>query len=87
MGLTAAAAVSGVVVLVIMMIALDRRGQRASFWMARIRPDKYARAYREAIRVETGRPGRLAGLWQGLWIAALICAGLAILTLFVARGG
>lgn len=87
MGLTVASALSGVVVLIVMMIGLDRRGQKTSFWMARIRPDKYARAYREAIRGETGRPGRLADLWQGLWITALICAGLAVLTLLTARAG
>jgi hypothetical protein len=79
MGLTVAAALSGVVVLIIMMVALDRRGQKTSLWMARVRPDKYVRAYREAIRAERGRPGRLAGLWKGLWIAALVFAAAALL--------
>lgn len=78
MGLTVAAALSGVVVLMIMMVALDRRGQKTRFWMARVRPDKHARAYREAIRAERGRPGRLAYLWQGLWIAALVIAAAAL---------
>ncbi|GEM_PF-526642 len=87
MGLTVAAAFGGVVILIVMMAALDRRGRKTSFWLARIRPDRYAAEYREAIRAETGRPGRLADAWQGLWIAALALAALAILFRVVAAKG
>jgi hypothetical protein len=79
MALTAAAAIAGVAILIVMMAALDRRGRKTSFWLARVRPDRYAAAYREAIRAETGRPGRLADIWQGLWIATLVLAALALL--------
>lgn len=85
MGLTVAVALSGVVVLVAMMAALDRRGKRTSFWDARIRPGKYVRAYREEIRAETGRPGRLADLWQGLMVATLVLAFLSLVAVLLTR--
>jgi len=74
-GLAVLAALSNVVILIMIMAALDRRGYPTNMLLARIYTFKYLTAYKEATRKETGKTGRLYGLWiftiNLAWAAAL----------------
>jgi len=74
LGLGVAAVLASVVSLILVMAALDRRGMRTNMLEARIRPWKYLKAYKEATQKETGKPGRLYGLWTVMINLALILA-------------
>ncbi len=62
-GMAILAVISNVVILILIMAALDRRGMKTNMLVARICPWKYLSAYKEATQKETGKPGRLYGLW------------------------
>lgn len=74
-GAAVAAALANVVCLILIMAALDRRGQKTNVFQARIYFFKYLSAYKEATRRETGKPGLLFYLWiisiNLAWVAAL----------------
>jgi len=61
LGLGAAAALVHVASYIMIMAALDRRGYKTSFFLARIYFGRYLRAYKEATVKETGKPGPLYG--------------------------
>jgi len=73
------AALSHVVILILIMAALDRRGLKTNPLLARIYVFKYVKAYKEATIKETGRPGPLFGLWVYTILAALVAAVAGIL--------
>ena len=75
----AAAALSNVVILILIMAGLDRRGMKTNMLVARIRPWKYLTAYKEATQKETGKPGPLYGLSILTINLALLLALTAIL--------
>jgi hypothetical protein len=79
LALGVAAALSNVVILILIMAALDRRGMRTNMLEARIRPWKYLKAYKEATQKETGKPGPLYGLSILTINLALLLALAAIL--------
>jgi hypothetical protein len=63
LGLAAAAALLNVVISILIMAALDRRGHKTNILLARLFIFKYLSAYKEATRRETGKPGLLFYLW------------------------
>jgi len=67
-----------VTALILMMSALDRRGMKTNFLLARIYPFKYASQYKEVTRKETGKTGVLYPLWTGSIIVALAAALAAV---------
>ncbi|MBN2409100.1 MAG: hypothetical protein JXE07_05130 [Candidatus Aminicenantes bacterium] len=81
-GLAAAAVVANVVILILIMAALDRRGHETNILLARLYIFKYISAYKEATRKETGKPGRL----YGLWILTINLALVLALAGFLSRG-
>jgi hypothetical protein len=68
----AAAALSNVVILILIMAGLDRRGMKTNMLVARIRPWKYLAAYKEATQKETGKPGPL-------YVLSILTINLALL--------
>lgn len=68
-----------VVIMILIMAALDRRGQKTNPLLARIYVFKYVRAYKEATIKETGRPGPLYGLWIYTILGALVAVVASIL--------
>ncbi len=72
------ATVVHVTALILMMFALDRRGMKTNFFLARIFAFKYASQYKEATRKETGKTGILYPLWIGSIIVALAAALAAV---------
>jgi hypothetical protein len=58
-GLAIAAVFANVVTLILIMAALDRRGQKTNILLARIYFFKYVSAYKEVKRKEFGKPGLL----------------------------
>lgn len=74
-GAAIAAVLANVVCLILIMAALDRRGQKTNVFQARIYFFRYLSAYKEATRRETGQPGLLFYLWiisiNLAWVAAL----------------
>lgn len=80
LGLTLAAGATHVVSLILIMAALDRRGQRTGMFLARIHFYKYLAAYRETTRKETGKTGPLYLLWNLSIILALVFAAAAALS-------
>ncbi len=72
------ATVVHVTALILMMSALDRRGMKTNFFLARIYAFKYVSRYREVTRKETGRTGVLYHLWTGALIVAALSALAAI---------
>ena len=58
------AVLTNVVILIMIMAALDRRGIKTNMLVARIYPFKYLSAYKETTQKETGKPGRLHGFWM-----------------------
>ena len=79
-GLTLAAAVINVVILILIMAALDRRGHKTNMLLARIYTYKYLKAYKEATQQETGRTGPLYGLWILTITLALLLAVAGVLS-------
>jgi len=65
LGLALLAVLSNVVISILIMAALDRRGQKTNILLARLHIFKYLSAYKEATRKETGKPGLLFYLWVG----------------------
>jgi hypothetical protein len=61
-GIALLAVVSNVIILILIMAALDRRGFKTNVLPARLYTFKYLSAYKEATREESGKPGRLYGL-------------------------
>ncbi len=78
-GLAILAVLSNVVILIMIMAALDRRGMKTNMLVARLRPWKYPTAYKEATQKETGKPGPLYGLSILTINLALLLALAAIL--------
>ena len=62
-GLTLLSGAANVVIFILAMAALDRRGYKTSMLLARIFTFKYLTAYKEATQKEAGKPGPLYGLW------------------------
>jgi hypothetical protein len=62
-GIGVLAVLSNVVIWILIMAALDRRGYKTSILWARLLIFKYLSAYKEATRKETGKPGLLFYLW------------------------
>jgi hypothetical protein len=62
-GLTLLSGVANVVIFILAMAALDRRGYKTSMLLARIFTFRYLTDYKEATQKETGKPGPLYGLW------------------------
>ena len=79
LGLTVAAVVTLVTSFVMIMAALDRRGIKTNILMAGFRFFKYLKAYKEATKKETGKPGLLYGLCIQAIVLALIFAVAAII--------
>jgi len=71
LGIGALAVLSNVVIWILIMAALDRRGYKTNIMWARLLFFKYLSAYKEATRRETGKPGLLFYLWIGsIFVAA-----------------
>jgi hypothetical protein len=79
LGIAVLAVLSNVVILILIMAALDRRGMKTNMLVARIFPWKYLTAYKEAAQKETGKPGPLYGLSILTINLALLLALAAIL--------
>lgn len=74
LGIAVLAILTNVVILILIMAALDRRGYKTNMLLARIYMFKYLSAYKEATRKETGKPGRLYSLWVFTIILAAAAA-------------
>ena len=74
LGLAVLTVISNVVILILIMAGLDRRGHKTNMLLARIYTFKYLSAYKEATRKETGKPGPLYGLWIFTMIQAVTAA-------------
>jgi hypothetical protein len=72
------ATVVHVTALILMMSALDRRGMKTNFLLARIFAFKYISQYKEVTRKETGKTGVLYSLWIGSIIVAVAAALAAV---------
>jgi len=81
LGLAVLAILTNVVILILIMAALDRRGYKTNVLLSRIYIFKYLSAYKQATRKETGKPGRL----YILWIFTIILAAAAALAGFLCR--
>lgn len=71
------AALLNVAILIMILAALNRRGMKTNMLLVRINPWKYLTAYKEATQKETGKTGRLYGLWAftiNLALAAAVAA-------------
>jgi hypothetical protein len=83
LGLGAAAALVHVASYIMIMAALDRRGYKTNFFLARIYFGRYLRAYREATLKETGRPGPLYGI---CFLAIVLALAFVIAGILSPRG-
>jgi len=83
LGLGVLAAVLNVAILILIMAWLDHRGYKTNILLARIFTFKYLAAYKEATKKETGRTGRLYGLWE---LTLILMIGLAIAGFLCPRG-
>jgi len=63
LGLGGLAVLSNVVIWILIIAELDRRGYKTNILWARFLIFKYLSAYKEATRTETGKPGLLFYLW------------------------
>lgn len=79
LGLAVAAVLTNVVIFILIMAALDRRGYKTNILLSRIYWFKYLSAYKQATRKETGKPGRLYGLSVFTIILAVVAAVAGIL--------
>jgi len=82
LGLAVLAAFSNVAILILIMAALDRRGNKTNIIWARLHIFRYLSAYKEATRKETGKPGLLFYLW----IVSINVAALAFLAAVLNAG-
>ena len=74
LGLAVLAILSNVVILVMIMASLDRRGHKTNILLSRLYTFKYLSAYRNVTRKETGKPGPLSDLWIFTVILAVVAA-------------
>jgi hypothetical protein len=74
LGLGVLAILANVAILVMIMAALDRRGQKTNMLLARIYTFKYLSAYKDVTRKENGKPGPLYDLWIFTIILAVVAA-------------
>jgi hypothetical protein len=81
-GIAVLAVLSNVVILILIMAALDRRGHKTNMLLARLYTFKYLSAYKEATQKESGKPGRL----YGFWIFTINLALVAVLAGLLFRG-
>lgn len=65
LGIGVLAVLLNVVIWILIMASLDRRGYKTNILWARFLIFKYLSAYKEATRRETGKPGLLFYLWIG----------------------
>ncbi len=72
-----------VAITILIMAWLDRRGHKTNILLARVFMFKYLAAYKEATHRETGRTGRLYGLWL---LTVNLAAALAVAGLLCPRG-
>lgn len=79
LGIGVLAVLSSVVIWILIMAALDRRGYKTNILWARFLIFKYLSAYKEATRRETGKPGLLFYLW----IVTINVAAVAFLALLL----
>jgi len=63
-----------VVIIVLIIAALNRRGQKTNMLLIRLYVYKYVSAYRQITQKESGKPGRLYHLWVFTNILALAAA-------------
>ncbi len=63
-----------VVIIVLIIAALNRRGQRTNILLIRLYVYKYVSAYKQATQKETGKPGELYRLWVFTNILAIAAA-------------
>ena len=80
LGLGGAAALVHVASYIIIMAALDRRGYKTNFFLARIYFGRYLRAYKEATEKESGKPGPLYGICIGAIAVTLALVVAAVLS-------
>jgi len=73
-GIAVLAILCNVVIIILIMAALDRRGQKTNMLLARLYVFKYVSAYKQATQKETGKPGLLYRLWIFTDILALAAA-------------
>jgi len=78
-GLGALAVLSNVVIWILIMAALDRRGYKTNILWARLLIFKYLSAYKEATKREIGKPGLLFYLWIGSINVAAVAFLVAVL--------
>jgi hypothetical protein len=81
LGLGALAVLFNIVIWILIMAALDRRGYKTNILWARLLIFKYLSSYKEATRRETGKPGSLFYLW----IVSINVAAAAFLAAVVTR--
>jgi len=81
LGLAALAVLFNIVIWILIMAALDRRGYKTNVLLARLLIFKYLSSYKEATRRETGKPGPLFYLW----IVSINIAAVAFLAAVVTR--
>jgi hypothetical protein len=74
LGLAVLAILCNAVIIVLIMAALNRRGQKTNMLLVRLYVYKYVSAYKQATQKETGKPGRLYHLWVFTNILALATA-------------
>jgi hypothetical protein len=78
-GIAVVAILANVIIFILIMAALDRRGYKTNFLLSRLYWFKYLSAYKEATQKETGKPGRL----YTLSISTLILAAAAAVVGFL----
>jgi hypothetical protein len=81
LGLAALAVLFNIVIWILIMAALDRRGYKTNILLARLLIFKYLSSYKEVTRRETGKPGSLFYLW----IVSINVAAAAFLAAVVTR--
>jgi len=79
LGIGGLGVLANVVIWILIMAALDRRGYKTNILWARFHFFKYMSAYKEATRKETGKPGLLFYFWIGSINVAAIAFLLAVL--------
>jgi hypothetical protein len=74
LGLAILSILTNVVIYILIIAALDRRGYKTNFLLVRLFFFKYLSAYKEATLKETGKPGRLYNLSILTLLLALVAA-------------
>ena len=73
-GIAALAMLCNVVIIVLIMAALNPRGQKTNMLLVRLYVYKYVSAYMQMTQKERGKPGRLYHLWIFTNILAIVAA-------------